>query len=199
MRLRLDWPALEHTGEEFARSGHLYQSDLQILGERSLFSLLCTTRSQAGAERLAEYLLDAAPLDEARARQQAVRELRGSTALREQIALLGKYQFQGCDAETFREWMKTPVLQAPLAIPIFLFFSGFVVLITAVACLAQILSWVHALPYVLALAAIQALAGAPLFHGIRLRLRLLRGVASECRCCDKGSNSLRNRFSVPRT
>src|ERR1700761_1687362 len=74
-RLRLNWEALFRTGKEFARASHLYQFDLQILGERSLFSLLCTTRSEAGAARLAEYLLQPADLDEVIARQCAVREL----------------------------------------------------------------------------------------------------------------------------
>ncbi len=72
-RLRGAWETLESTGDEFARDGHLYQFDLQILGERSLFSLLCTTRSQAGAARLARYLLDPADTEEVRARQEAVR------------------------------------------------------------------------------------------------------------------------------
>jgi hypothetical protein len=87
-RLRLDWKALDRKGEEYARAGHLYQFDLQILGERSLFSLLCTTRSEAGAARLAEFLLDPVDLEEVIARQGAVQELQASTALRESIALL---------------------------------------------------------------------------------------------------------------
>jgi hypothetical protein len=64
------------TGEEFAREEHLYQSDLNVIGEGSLFELLCTTRSEFGAERLAEYLLEPVSLEESRRRQDAVRKLR---------------------------------------------------------------------------------------------------------------------------
>jgi hypothetical protein len=101
-RVQLNWDALERTGKEFAPPAHPYQSDLQILGERSLFSLLCTTRSEAGAARLASYLLDPVDLGDAKARQEAVQELRALTSLREEIALLGKYQFQGCDPDALR-------------------------------------------------------------------------------------------------
>ena len=94
-RLRGAWQTTELTGEEFERENHLYQFDLQILGKSSLFALLCTTRSQAGAARLASYLLDPADLAEATSRQEAVRELSGENGLREEIALLGEYQFPG--------------------------------------------------------------------------------------------------------
>ena len=110
-RLRGAWQTTELTGEEFERENHLYQFDLQILGKSSLFALLCTTRSQAGAARLASYLLDPADLAEATSRQQAVRELVGEKGLREEIALLGEYQFQECDRDTLDEWIKIPALR----------------------------------------------------------------------------------------
>ncbi|MGA7524653.1 MAG: hypothetical protein WBW84_19545 [Acidobacteriaceae bacterium] len=198
-RLRRNWKALEPTGEEFARSGHLYQFDLQILGQRSLFSLLCTTRSQAGAARLAEYLLDSVDLDEARARQQAVRELKQSTILREQIALLGNFQFQGCDPEAFGEWMKTPILRVPPAVPIYLALSGSVVLLAAIACLAQILSWPLALSFVLPVLLVQAVVSAPILRAVRLRLRILRTVAGECSVLRQGLQLLEHQlFDSPK-
>lgn len=189
-RLRRDWKSLERTGEEFARSCHLYQSDLQILGERSLFSLLCTTRSQAGASRLAYYLLDSVDYDEARARQEAIRELRGSMALREQIALLGKHQFQGCDTDRFHEWFDTPLLRTPSPIPIILFVSGAFTLLSAVAILIQIVSLTHVLPFVLPVLLVEMVVGVPLFRGVRLRLRLLRTVATECSVLRQGLHLL---------
>ena len=185
-RLRLDWQALERTGEEFARSDHLYQFDLQILGQRSLFSLLCTTRSEAGAACLAAYLLDPADLKEARARQEAIQELRGLAGLREQIALLGKYRFQGCDADTLREWLRTPVFQVPPAVPIALFISGSAVLLAAVASLTQIVAWTQVLPFVLSLLLVQTIMGTMLFRRIRRRLRVLRVVARECSVLQEG-------------
>src|SRR5271156_133486 len=89
-RLRRAWQTTELTGEEFERDRHLYQADLQILGKGSLFALLCTTRSQAGAACLASYLLDPADLVEITARQESVRELVRATTLREEIMLLGE-------------------------------------------------------------------------------------------------------------
>lgn len=191
-RLRRNWDALEPTGDEFARSSHLYQFDLQILGKRSLFSLLCTTRSKAGAARLAGYLLDPADLQEARARQQAVRELKNSTALREQIALLGDFQFQGCDAETFREWMETPVLRVPAAISILLAVFGSVVLLSAVAGFAQLLAWPLALAGMLPAVLLQAIIAAPMLRAVRTRLRTLRSVARECSVLRQGLRLIEN-------
>jgi hypothetical protein len=77
-RLEGNWQGKGSTGLDFARGNHLYQSDLSLFGDGSLFELLCTTRSEAGAERLAVVLLDPPSLTEARARQEAVKELRGS-------------------------------------------------------------------------------------------------------------------------
>jgi hypothetical protein len=195
-RLRRNWKALERTGEEFARPGHLYQFDLQILGEHSLFSLLCTTRTQAGDARLAEYLLDLVDLEEVRARQAAVRELKKMTGLREQIALLGKYSFQGCDPDKLREWMNMPLLQAPAAVPICLLASAFVMLVIAVASLVQVLSWTHALSVLIPLIIAQAIVSAPLLRGVRLRLRILRSVTTECSVLRDGLQLLESQVFV---
>src|SRR6266567_6317742 len=46
------WPGKGNAGTEFVRDHHPYQGDLDILGKGSLFELLATTRSDAGAERL---------------------------------------------------------------------------------------------------------------------------------------------------
>ncbi|HTV82834.1 MAG TPA: hypothetical protein VME18_09310 [Acidobacteriaceae bacterium] len=185
-RLRQDWSSMERTGQEFARAEHLYQFDLQILGERSLFSLLCTTRSEAGAERLADYLLDPVDLDEAKTRQEAVQELRPCTQLRESIALLGKYQFQGCDAAALREWMSAPMLRAHPAVPVLLALSGSAVLLLAILCLIQILSWIPVLPILIPLLVVQIAICVPLFRGVRARLRMLRSVSRELRLLREG-------------
>ena len=60
-RMEDAWRGKGRTGLEFARKHHLYQSDLDILGEGSLFELISTTRSEVGAERLASFLLDPQP------------------------------------------------------------------------------------------------------------------------------------------
>jgi len=70
-RLEANWQGKGHSGSDFARIHHLYQSDLNILGNGSLFELLCTTRSEIGAERLASYLLDKTTTTQALSRQAA--------------------------------------------------------------------------------------------------------------------------------
>jgi hypothetical protein len=159
-RVRMNWDALARTGQEFAREDHLYQSDLQILGERSLFSILCTTRSQAGAARLADFLLQPADLKEVIDRQDAVRELRASTTLREEIALLGKHHFlEGeCDHKLLRGWRNAPLLRVHSVTPVFLFVCGFTSLLLATLCLVQLLSWMHTLPILIPLLAAQLAA-----------------------------------------
>lgn len=185
-RLQLDWSSMDRTGEEFARAGHLYQRDLQIVGERSLFSLLCTTRSEAGAERLAGYLLDPVDVKEAAARQDAVRELRPYTELRERVALLGKYQFQGCDAAALREWMSAPALRASRATPVVLLVSGATVVALALLCLAQFVSWMQVLPVVAPLVVLQAALCGPRWRTVRERLSLLHSVSRELRVLREG-------------
>jgi hypothetical protein len=93
--------------------------------KRRLASLLCTTRSETGAARLAEFVLDPADLEEVTARQGAVRELQALPALREAVALVGRYQFMGCDHEVLREWMSTPELRVlPIIIKLFGIHTG---------------------------------------------------------------------------
>ncbi len=98
----------ERTGLEAAEAfapGHLYLRDLDIVGERSLFSLLGTVRTGAGERGLAHLLLAPATHEEAVARQEAVRELMPRTALREQIALLGSSRFQQLSANYLDIWL----------------------------------------------------------------------------------------------
>ena len=185
-RLRGEWRALEVTGEEFARGSHLYQFDLDVLGDRSLFTLLCTTRSQVGATRLAAFLLDPVDLEETKARQEAVRELRGATALREEISLLGKYQFQGCNAAALHHWLNTPELRVHPTIPIFLFACGSAILLLAILCLAQFVSWMQILPILVPLVLAQAAVSAPLFREIRSRLRVLQSLKNEFSVLQQG-------------
>ena len=195
-RLRRDWTTLERTGEEYERPQHLYQSDLQILGERSLFSLMCTTRSEAGAERLTDYLLDPVDIVEARARQEAVRELRAMTELREKIALLGKYQFQDCDAETLREWMGAPVFRVPWVFPIFLLFTSMGIVLLTIGGLVQPQLWNHITSYLFPLIGAQVIACALVVLEVRRRMEMTRSVATECSVLAEGLRLLEEQAFV---
>ncbi|MGH9618726.1 MAG: hypothetical protein ACRD45_03305 [Bryobacteraceae bacterium] len=88
------WPGSAPGGEEFSHKGHCYEKDLHVLGEGSLFQLLCTCRTEVGRRRLAGYLLQTPAMHETELRQEAVRELRNRSDLRESVALLGEYSFQ---------------------------------------------------------------------------------------------------------
>jgi hypothetical protein len=198
-RLRGEWQTLEVTGEEFARSRHLYQFDLDVLGDRSLFTLLCTTRSQAGAERLAAFLLDPVGMEETKARQEAVRELRSATALREEIALLGKYQFQGCNPAALDDWLNAPVFRVHPAIPVFLFACGAVIFLLLILGLAQFLGWLQVLPILAPLILAQATASAPLLRRIRSHLKVLRNLTNEFSVLQQGLQLLqRQSFLSPK-
>ena len=55
-RMEDRWSGSGETGWEFRQPGHLYSDDLNILGDGSLFKLLCVARSPVGRECLAQWL-----------------------------------------------------------------------------------------------------------------------------------------------
>lgn len=89
---RLDgrWPGTGRQGEQFLDPAHPYARDLDIFGKGGLFELLCTARTSAGEQRLAAWLLAAAPLEEIAQRQAAIRELAPRTDFQEHMALAGE-------------------------------------------------------------------------------------------------------------
>jgi hypothetical protein len=178
-RLRESWRGKGRTGLEYARNDHLYQADLDILGEGSLFELISTTRSEVGAERLAAHLLEPTSLMEARARQEAVKELRGQTALREEIALLGKYQFQNCDGTHLREWLSPPVLKVHSGISILLAVSSVTSLTLGVCGFATLFTWGQIEPVLTPFLAVQAAIGLALMRPVRLRLKMLLALGGD--------------------
>lgn len=107
-RLEHRWQGQGDDGEEFSPDTHPYARDLGLFGKGSLFELLCTVRTQIGQGRLASYLLEPPTLDESRRRQEAVQELKGLSDLREEIALLGGYDRQESNWDTFTDWLENP-------------------------------------------------------------------------------------------
>jgi hypothetical protein len=178
-RMRESWRGKGSTGLEFARDNHLYQADLDILGEGSLFESICTTRSEVGAERLASYLLDPTALEEARARQEAVKELRDAIALREEIALLGKYQFQNCDGKHLREWLSLPILKVHSGVSILLAVSSAISLMLGVCGFATLFAWARIAPVSIPFLVVQAVIGLALMRPVRLRLKMLLALGGD--------------------
>ena len=81
------WAGMGRDGAAF-EAGHSYAHDLDLFGRASLFELLNTARTEAGESMLAAWLSTGARVDEVRARQAAVNELRPLLDLREQLAVL---------------------------------------------------------------------------------------------------------------
>ena len=71
------------TGEDFFDAAHDYTADLDIFGNKSLFSYIDRTSTAVGRQRLADWLRrPLAGADAIHSRQEAVRELAGLTELR---------------------------------------------------------------------------------------------------------------------
>ena len=142
-------------GQTLRTEGHLYDSDLDLLGPDSLFGLLCTVRTGPGERGLANYLLQPATYEETLARQAAVRELVPATELREEIALLGVTKFQQISGNLFHDWLAEPV-------PDFAAWNQPVLAVTAllavcllVAGLSHIVPWWYAVQRLLLVLIIQ--------------------------------------------
>jgi hypothetical protein len=144
-RIQETWHGKGSGGEEFARPEHPYASDLNIVGESSLVELLATTRSAAGAERLAAFLLDPADIPTVRQRQDAVRELQPATELRESVALVGPYAFQECHPHLLRQWIEAPALPVARILPLFLALSSGSSFAIAILILIRVLPWLPSL------------------------------------------------------
>ena len=112
-RLQGAWPGQGFTGDQFAEPDHLYARDLGVIGEGSLFELLCIARTGIGRRSLANHLLHAPPTAETTARQEAVRELAPMTELREQVAALGEFESAESTWETFAGWLDSPAVSFP--------------------------------------------------------------------------------------
>ena len=173
-RLTGAWIGRGRSGEEFARSHHLYQDDLNILGTGSLFELLCTTRTRAGAQRLAAYLLDAPEPEETKLRQEAVRELVDATALREQTACLGRYTLQDCDREGFEDWLSLPVFTASRKLRGLLFLTSSTCLIVGIGIFAHAMLWTAWWPLLVSFVVVQLTIAGILLKRTRPRIAEVR-------------------------
>jgi len=88
-RIEDRWSGTGATGERFRDAKHIYAEDLDLFGKGGLFQLLSSAQTAMGEERLAQWLLRPAPVEEIRERQKSVSALREELDLREEVALLG--------------------------------------------------------------------------------------------------------------
>jgi hypothetical protein len=107
-RLESRWAGGGTQGERFRDPHHPYSDDLDLVGEGSLFELLCAARTKAGEDILAAWLLGPATPVEIRSRQAAVRELTPQLDLREDLARLGDEVRGGLHPEAVCAWGAAP-------------------------------------------------------------------------------------------
>ncbi len=89
-RLENRWMGSGEAGERFENASHPYSRDLDLFGAGSLFELLCTARTRAGQETLANWLLTPASPDLVHGRHAAVAELGNRLDLREDLAVVAE-------------------------------------------------------------------------------------------------------------
>lgn len=87
-RISGEWIAFKDLGEEFVDKAHRYSSDLDIVGERSLFQLINLTNTFYGRKILSDDLLNPKYDEEEIAlRQEAVEELKGKLEFCQELEL----------------------------------------------------------------------------------------------------------------
>jgi hypothetical protein len=142
-RVKGMWPGQGFTGDEFNDADHVYAKDLTVFGVGSLFEFLCIARTAIGRRGLANYLLEAPMLDEMLARQEAVRELRPRSDLREKVALFGEFEFSESRLETFTDWLNSPPATFPGSLRVVAAMTSALLLGIVLAGIAGLLPWIR--------------------------------------------------------
>ena len=103
-RVSGSWMGRGIAGDRFLDANHLAASDLDLFGKGSLFERVCTARTAAGEERLADWFKVAGEPETIRQRQSAVADLRDRLDLREGIAGSGAEAAEGANFDDLIEW-----------------------------------------------------------------------------------------------
>jgi DNA mismatch repair ATPase MutS len=103
-RMEDRWGELPARETRVDASASLFARDLDLFGRGGLFDLLCTARTSTGEDALAMWLLEPATLAEARARQEAVGDLRQRLNLAEELASCEGPEVAALDAKALAAW-----------------------------------------------------------------------------------------------
>ena len=134
-RIHDRWAGEGESGDRFLDPAHPYARDLDLFGKASLFELLCTARTRAGEEKLAAWLLSAAPVPEIEARHSAVRDLCDRLQLREHLFCTGESVRAGVRPDELAHWgEQKPILSSPAV--------RIITTLLGVTWIAAILCWV---------------------------------------------------------
>ncbi|HKG59207.1 MAG TPA: hypothetical protein VKB05_05455 [Pyrinomonadaceae bacterium] len=91
-RINLDWDRIPAADPDPLITGHPFETDLDITGNRSLHRLLDCAVTKEGSERLKSWLLNPRPdADSMQHRQRLVRELKGHSVFRDKLQLLSAF------------------------------------------------------------------------------------------------------------
>jgi hypothetical protein len=185
-RMRGHWAGSGYRGDEYADPGHVYAADLNVLGEGSLFELLCVCRTSIGRRGLANYLLQAPDLCESIRRQEAVRELRARWDLREKVATLGEFGFLESQPATFDDWLDAPRLSFSPWLPAMAAVTSALAAGLLIAGLLSVVPWASVVVWISPLLAFHAAAGLFFRRRINQMAEWLRPVAFETRVLREG-------------
>ena len=101
-------------GRTFIRRDHPYVADLDVFGSHSLYQLINRTTTEAGRERLADWLSEATSSAEIIERQRAVQELTPQLAWRQEFQAAGQhFTNRQSDFRTLLAWLNEPVQLLP--------------------------------------------------------------------------------------
>ena len=139
-RVMLDWASLPSPGIA-TPAQHPFAADLDLTGPNGLLTLIDTTVTSLGRERLASWLFAQAPdQDRWQARQALVRELAPLPAFRDRLVLEARLiDEQELNGERLRIALTTPV-RFPSLFPVLLIETGLCVA-TAGLAVAALLGW----------------------------------------------------------
>lgn len=150
-RLRGEWIGRGEAGAAFLDPAHPNAIDLDLFGRGSLFERLCTARTHAGQEQLANWLRHGSPIPELRERQRAVAEIGPRLDLREDLAVLGVEARRAVDSAALFRWAAAPAVPVPRALRLAAMAASFAV---AVALAGWALGFWEAAPFQLATIAV---------------------------------------------
>jgi len=115
-RLAHNWKSLD-AGDNFLLEDHHYAKDLDLFGNGSLYSLLCSARTQIGCETLAGWMASPANVPEIRARQVAIVELRNRRDLPELLAVAAPLQAFDFRPVFLKTWVTEQIDPFPQWLP----------------------------------------------------------------------------------
>ncbi len=108
LRVAESWAGTGEPGLGYLNETHPYAPDLDLFGAGGMFERLCLECTPLGEETLARWLLESAPAQEVRARQEAVAALRERLDFREDLALLAMRLPAGEGLKQLVAWSQLP-------------------------------------------------------------------------------------------